>query len=242
MSSISRVLASSEGPAVDDSRVPDITAHTPDANVNDQVSQSSPNDPDQAAPGSGDFGAPEITAANSIQTDAQARRDSDATLANLFGRMDLGSGPRFSAMTLPLTPEIYVQGPFSDPVQRASFALRVSEGLQNDQHSGDAADNLLTPPATSQFAALTRLQGMPHTPSPPRYDGSTALVKKKFIQQYQEYWFQCACIADTRRNRIAKYDLREWAESTSEEEWITISVKATKTIWAALILSELTNK
>ncbi|ETV92996.1 hypothetical protein H310_12834 [Aphanomyces invadans] len=166
--------ASSEDLAVDDSLVPDTTAHTPDAKVNDQVSQSPPTDPDQAAPGYGDSGAPEITAANSIQTNAQARRDSAASLAHLFGRVDLGSGPRFSVMTKPLTPDIYVQGPFSDPVKRASFALSVSEGLQNDQQSGDTADNLPTPPAASQYAGPTRLQGMPHTPSRPRYDAPVA--------------------------------------------------------------------
>ncbi|KAG9403373.1 hypothetical protein AC1031_006019 [Aphanomyces cochlioides] len=77
---------------------------------------------------------------------------------------------------------------------------------------------------------------MPQLPTPPRYDGTTANEKKKFMQLYQEYWFQCAslrqlgfqpyvmpvgaCIADVRRSRIAKYDLRKPAEQISEDEWI----------------------
>ncbi|CAK4613836.1 unnamed protein product [Aphanomyces euteiches] len=75
---------------------------------------------------------------------------------------------------------------------------------------------------------------MPQLPTPPRYDGTTAMEKKKFMQLYQEYWFQCAalrqmgyqpyvmpigaCIA--RRIRIAKFDMRKPAELITEDEWI----------------------
>ncbi|KAG9407127.1 hypothetical protein AC1031_001822 [Aphanomyces cochlioides] len=139
---------------------------------------------------------------------------------------------RPSVMSMPLTPERYVQGPFSDPTRRASYAQRLEQNEQDVSITVDNAAGETTMPA-SQNTDPAWLQGMPQLPKPPRYDGTTAAAKKEFMQLYQEYWFQCAslrqlgfqsyvmpigaCIADSRRLRIAKCVLRKPVEEITED-------------------------
>ncbi|CAK4069030.1 unnamed protein product, partial [Aphanomyces euteiches] len=89
---------------------------------------------------------------------------------------------------------------------------------------------------TVKTSSQVRLQGEPPLPTPSRYDGTMVMEKKKNMQLYQEYWFQCAtlrklgyqpnvmpigaCIAHARRMRNVKFDMRKPAELVTEDEWI----------------------
>ncbi|KAG9404226.1 hypothetical protein AC1031_005765 [Aphanomyces cochlioides] len=106
-------------------------------------------------------------------------RPSDTSLIHAFGRMRLNT-PHYSVMTMPLTPEIYTQGLFSDPKRRLSYDLNVGPIIASDniEESGIRLEE-------SSGYAGARLQGMPQLPTPPRYDGTTA-NEKKFMQLYQD--------------------------------------------------------
>ncbi|KAG9408019.1 hypothetical protein AC1031_021259 [Aphanomyces cochlioides] len=117
--------------------------------------------------------------------------------------------------SIPYAPEIYREGPFSDPSVTANTTQPAAEVK--------ATANPAVDQAYAHFDTAQKYQALPNQPNPPLFDGVTAAEKKKFMREYQHYWHHLAslqnlgfkplvmpvgnCISDYRRRMIARYEM-----------------------------------
>ncbi|CAK4457329.1 unnamed protein product [Aphanomyces euteiches] len=113
--------------------------------------------------------------------------------------------------SIPYAPEIYREGPFSDPSVTANTTQPAADIK--------ATANTAVDQTYAHFDTAQKYQALSNQPNPPLFDGVTAAEKKKIMREYQHYWHHLAslqnlgfkplimpvgnCISDYRRRMIS---------------------------------------